>query len=370
MNKRIIISLCALGFLLNGCSSQLSQSQCEQINWQQLGETDGSSGQAPQNIESQYADCTQYGITINTNLYQIGWKDGQKIYCGTNNALQLGLKNTPFTSICTDAMLKQFLPKYRKGLVNYWQEKGENDGKNGVSLSSAQLLQEFNFYRQKGVLDTKDINENFPTDVYKHFLKKGLQTFCTEENGIKQATTGKPDNKLCNTVTSNGFEQGYQQGLQQYCEPSNTFALGRAGKGFPPQCPTDASNIVKARNWYNQGYIIYQRLENINQQIANINETIEQLNNEITPVLYTIRQLSSTIAQNKVELTNLENYPEKNKQEIQSVKQTILSYKTQRQTLKQGNKSKRRKIKQLQKQLIALQEQQTQLETQSTPPQN
>ncbi len=209
--------------MLTGCATHLSQQQCLTTNWQELGFRDGSSGSEPKNLEQSTQDCTSYGVKIDRNQYQSGWKQGVQKFCTPNSDL------------------------------------GFADAQAGKPLSDINS--------RIPICTQADIVLNLST--YKIGHQKGLALYCNYENGAIRAREGKSlPLGLCATHNPKQFNAGYMEGSLQLCGlPQNGFALGKDNKPYPDSCSPEQYPVFHAE--YDRGHEISQRLADLKDRKSN-----------------------------------------------------------------------------------------------------
>ncbi len=92
--------LSLLGVLwLSGCST-LSEQDCRQGNWFQIGIRDGRFGEPTSVLEAHQTACNKYAVNIDTNAYLAGREQGLQSYCELENAFRLGLNGSRYKGTC------------------------------------------------------------------------------------------------------------------------------------------------------------------------------------------------------------------------------------------------------------------------------
>jgi len=96
---------------LSGCAS-ISEKDCRLGDWYQHGLQDGQNGAS--NKASSYAeDCKEYGVTVNTKLYNDGRDEGLKSYCTYENGSYLGESGGSYNNVCPAGLSAEFLSGYK-----------------------------------------------------------------------------------------------------------------------------------------------------------------------------------------------------------------------------------------------------------------
>lgn len=225
--KKIILLLAAI--VLSGCVSHMSQQQCLNTNWQQEGFNDGSAGRMPRDLSRAAEDCLKFGIMINRAGYHAGWRQGARQYC---------------------------TPDFNTGYADGSAGRPEGDIFNRTSIC-----------QQAGV--------RLNLSQYQAGRHKGLQLYCTYENGVNLARQGLPLPDVCPPGLREKFRAGWSSSKEQFCNnPANGFALGKANKPYPSICTPELYIAFKSE--YDRGLAIGQRsgegqarIDDLNRRISN-----------------------------------------------------------------------------------------------------
>ena len=95
---RLILPLAAFA-VLAGCAS-LSESDCRQGAWRDVGLTDGARGKRSSYIMEHVKACGEFGITPNAQEWHRGREVGLKQYCTAANAYFVGTTGTRLSPVC------------------------------------------------------------------------------------------------------------------------------------------------------------------------------------------------------------------------------------------------------------------------------
>jgi len=101
--------------LVAGCTS-LSQDECLQANWQQLGYNHGMQGYSLEQGQEIIASCREFGVTPQLNEYQASYQQGLAVYCEPENGFTLGLRGEAYNSVCNNT---QFRKAWQEGNEHY-----------------------------------------------------------------------------------------------------------------------------------------------------------------------------------------------------------------------------------------------------------
>ncbi|MFK7941366.1 MAG: DUF2799 domain-containing protein [Paracoccaceae bacterium] len=86
-----------------------------------------------------------------------------------------------------------------------WQRYGENDGRLGVPTSD----------RASDFEDCSGAGQPVDLTAYQTGRAKGLQTYCTAENGYQVGYEGRSYDKVCPKSSEQDFLQGYERGREE-----------------------------------------------------------------------------------------------------------------------------------------------------------
>lgn len=91
--------LFAVGLLLlTGCST-LSEQDCRQADWFQIGVRDGRFGEPAALLQQHQTACDRYAV-VDGAAYEAGRVQGLQDYCKLENALRLGLNGLRYKGTC------------------------------------------------------------------------------------------------------------------------------------------------------------------------------------------------------------------------------------------------------------------------------
>ena len=102
MNKvlaslRIHLVLAAL--MLSGCVT-LSESECRQGNWSDIGLEDGREGHSGTRFSEHVKACAKYGITPDRAAYFRARAEGLREYCTPQHGFDVGEAGQPYENVC------------------------------------------------------------------------------------------------------------------------------------------------------------------------------------------------------------------------------------------------------------------------------
>lgn len=125
MTKTIFLMLISSVIFLSACAT-LSPQECHTANWKQIGEKDGQSGLSSR-IANHYKACSKVNVVPNQNLYEEGYKQGQKQYCQPRNIYKLALNGSGSYRVCPVEQHSELRPFYDVPHQFYQAEVNKNN---------------------------------------------------------------------------------------------------------------------------------------------------------------------------------------------------------------------------------------------------
>lgn len=134
--------------LTAGCVPHLSQQQCVNMDWYQVGYNDGNQGQFQRDLNSSIQDCARFKLSVDTAAYSRGWRKGARAYCNTSNAYQLGVNGSTYNHICPANLAGRFDRAWQRGLRKYCvPATGYNLGRKGAGFPNFCAPDQVNRFR-------------------------------------------------------------------------------------------------------------------------------------------------------------------------------------------------------------------------------
>lgn len=99
---------------LSSCAT-LNEEQCQVVDWEQLGQTDGAQGQRSAYVGLHQEACQRFGIAVDAAAWQSGWERGIRAYCTPANGLSVGRSGRVNRNACPADMALRFNEAYRIG---------------------------------------------------------------------------------------------------------------------------------------------------------------------------------------------------------------------------------------------------------------
>lgn len=118
---RLTVPLAALA-VLAGCAS-LSESDCRQGAWQDIGLADGAHGKRSSYIMEHFKACSEFGITPDVPEWHRGREAGLKQYCTATNAYYVGTTGVRLSPVCRPENADALQAANLRGL--HWHEIGQ-----------------------------------------------------------------------------------------------------------------------------------------------------------------------------------------------------------------------------------------------------
>jgi len=99
---------------LAGCAS-LSERECRDGDWYQIGLEDGFAGREPGRLSAHADACAEYGIVPDAAQYRAGRDDGLVQFCTTTRGFETGRQGYSYAGVCPASREPAFLRGYDLG---------------------------------------------------------------------------------------------------------------------------------------------------------------------------------------------------------------------------------------------------------------
>lgn len=167
--------------LLSGCA-YFVRKDCQSTDWRHAGYEEGSLGGKREKFLQHQRRCAEAEAMIPESEWNAGFAEGHAAYCSEGGGRTAGLAGKGYTGVCKGEGERAFERGYQAGLEVYCPRAGLEEGENGDKYEAGVCGQ--------GHLETL-------------------------------------------------YRTAYRQGLRHYCQPSEGWRRGRAGRGYKNVCPGD-----------------------------------------------------------------------------------------------------------------------------------
>ena len=100
--------------IVGGCAT-MSESECINADWREVGRNDGLEGKRQTELARHYDSCVKYGITPDREQYIAGRAAGLAIYCTQDSGYWEGRNGSGYQRVCPGNLEPAFLDGYRAG---------------------------------------------------------------------------------------------------------------------------------------------------------------------------------------------------------------------------------------------------------------
>lgn len=106
--------------LLLGACAALSEEECRNASWYNLGYEDGERGHTSQVLGKYQESCGEYGLTVDQAEWQRGYQKGLELFCIPELAYNKGRDGVEYQGVCPNDthFLKQYLQGREIFLLN------------------------------------------------------------------------------------------------------------------------------------------------------------------------------------------------------------------------------------------------------------
>ena len=150
MLKHTMGALACAGLIigLSSCASHLSEAECTNMNWKQLGFGDGSAGKYPRTLQKEVADCSKFKIPVDQTAYHNGWRAGTRQFCQPQNGYNLGVNGQTYNNVCPSDRTAKFTRSWHRGLRRYCTPStAYNLGRSGRPIPNFCASDQINAFR-------------------------------------------------------------------------------------------------------------------------------------------------------------------------------------------------------------------------------
>ena len=154
MNTHDWLILSALTLL--GACRTMTPEQCQQADWQRLGQVDGGNGQAWSRLEQHQKSCQKAGIVPDVAAYQQGYQTGLQNYCQPQVIFNKAMQGMGNVSVCP-ADLQADLFKFKQVPAAYREARDEleraerryDNMQSNLYFSNNLTREQYLYYRQQ-----------------------------------------------------------------------------------------------------------------------------------------------------------------------------------------------------------------------------
>ncbi len=104
--------------IAGGCAT-MSESECINADWREVGRNDGLEGKRQAQLARHYDACIKYGITPDQDEYMTGRESGLAVYCTQDSGYWEGRNGNGYQRVCPASSEPAFLAGYRAGQSVY-----------------------------------------------------------------------------------------------------------------------------------------------------------------------------------------------------------------------------------------------------------
>lgn len=104
--------------IAGGCAT-MSESECINADWREVGRNDGLEGKRQTQLARHYDACVKYGITPDRDEYTSGREAGLAVYCTQDSGYWEGRNGAGYQRVCSASSEPAFLAGYRAGQSVY-----------------------------------------------------------------------------------------------------------------------------------------------------------------------------------------------------------------------------------------------------------
>jgi hypothetical protein len=115
--RALCVAILPLG-VLGGCAT-LSEGECRNSDWYDIGFRDGRQGEPQDRISRHAGACAEHGVTPDRARYLEGHQAGIEHYCTQHNGLSAGQSGGVYQGVCPVGEEDAFLSGYSVGQALY-----------------------------------------------------------------------------------------------------------------------------------------------------------------------------------------------------------------------------------------------------------
>lgn len=170
-----------------------------------------------------------------------------------------------------------------------WYEHGKNIALRGEWVSSDQRVSECRKVEAK--IDEAQLDQGF---------KNGMERYCNPTNSYAVGKGGEPFSRdLCEGPQINSLLREHARGVRDYCDKSNGYSAGSSGKKYKNLCPSDLEKAFLPE--YKRG-----RKKFVEVKIQDLVQSEQDLNNQINMKRMELSMKQSELYRLENEMNRLE----------------------------------------------------------------
>lgn len=157
-----MLSLC-----LGACAS-LSEDECRNGDWQNIGYLDGVQGEGPEKLAEHREACTRYGIAPDLAAYSAGRDAGLQLFCTPRNGFRYGSRGSIYQGVCPANLELAFIGAYEQGHELHTHELAVSEINREVDEVERRLRDvDDDLYRIDTRLRDTDISDSERNQLYR-----------------------------------------------------------------------------------------------------------------------------------------------------------------------------------------------------------
>jgi hypothetical protein len=137
--RQVIVSALLLG--MAGCAS-ISEEECLQGNWLEIGQRDGQTGKSSSYILEHAEACKEVGVQPDQKAWERGRQDGLRAYCTPSNMYNLGKSGRTASPVCPAGDMAALQSANDQGLTYYRLTNEINRNRSEISDLQEKLVKE------------------------------------------------------------------------------------------------------------------------------------------------------------------------------------------------------------------------------------
>ncbi len=151
-----------------------------------------------------------------------------------------------------------------------WHLFGQTEGLNGQPMQNL----------QQKIEDCAKFGITVDQTAYSQGWTIGNKQYCSYENGYRWGLAGQEIPAVCQGLALQKLMPGWRKGSAEFCaQPNNGFTLGKSGGTYPSAC--NGPGYQPFQSEYERGNLVYQRINQLNSEIAAVNSNLSNKRREL-----------------------------------------------------------------------------------------